>query len=739
MDSIRTKINEVTNLLDRRELLQALQKMSNVINDNASEETQAELKNISVTYNYLLQYMSQGINDPERDKVYNNLLTKTYELNDRILLKILSLNPLNFFFNERKIRKADFYESFDDLIKQMEGFSKKLDMMQSDDSEIKGEEDFVEEISKHEKRIKKLFYRIWLSDAWQVSDEVGYHKLFMQKDISMDDRSILVSAITLSLTEYFDARKFILLIDIYEQCDELIVNQRAIVGIMLAVFQHDRRIMLYPAIVSRLKLLADYPEFVKNLDAVRKQLFIQNFETEKMARIMTEEIIPTIMNNPEIRKMNISFKQDNINFMLGDIDADQDMKNIMEDSGINEKMRKLSDLQSEGVDLYLGTFAQLKRFPFFYEISNWFHPFSLGHPDVYTACFMGDSRKINWDLMNEMDETSNFCESDKYSLCFTSLNFSKEQRKIIASQLKAQRESLKEDETQAAEKQLIYSQHYINDLYRFFKIFSHRNDFKDPFNKDMPYNSCDTFKSMLNTHDLLLNLAEFLFHFENYNKACETFQEAGGQPTAEIAQKMGYCMQKEGEYEKAIKYLIQADLITPNNVWTNHHIAICYRQLKQYEKALYYFQKVDSLKPDSPSVSMQLGICLFNLKQFEKALNSFFKVEYLQEGKKNIRLWRYITRCSLYCKKLDQADKYCTKAMESDLSHEMYLLEGHIAWAQNRTSKAIDCYTQAAILNETFETFWENFKKDIPALIKIGFKENDLSLMPDIIWKKLQK
>lgn len=50
-------------------------------------------------------------------------------------------------------------------------------------------------------------------------------------------------------------------------------------------------------------------------------------------------------------------------------------------------------------------------------------------------------------------------------------------------------------------------------------------------------------------------------------------------------------LQKLGNYDKALSYYKQADIIAPDALWTNRHLALCYHKLGMPEQALQYFKK----------------------------------------------------------------------------------------------------------------------------------------------------
>ena len=48
-----------------------------------------------------------------------------------------------------------------------------------------------------------------------------------------------------------------------------------------------------------------------------------------------------------------------------------------------EKMKKMMAMRDSGSDIYFGGFSHMKRFSFFYQLSNWFAPFSFDVPPTF--------------------------------------------------------------------------------------------------------------------------------------------------------------------------------------------------------------------------------------------------------------------------------------------------------------------------------------------------------------------
>lgn len=76
-----------------------------------------------------------------------------------------------------------------------------------------------------------------------------------------------------------------------------------------------------------------------------------------------------MMRNVNImRNMKFGFEETDEN------DRNPDWEQAFEQSGLGDKIREMNDLQLEGADVYMSTFAQLKGYPFFREPHNWFYP-----------------------------------------------------------------------------------------------------------------------------------------------------------------------------------------------------------------------------------------------------------------------------------------------------------------------------------------------------------------------------
>lgn len=87
---------------------------------------------------------------------------------------------------------------------------------------------------------------------------------------------------------------------------------------------------------------------------------------------MREEIIPEMLKNvSSMKNMRFGFEESDEE----NNDMNPDWEDAFEKSGLGDKLREMNELQLEGADVYMSTFAALKNLPFFREwcITDFIH------------------------------------------------------------------------------------------------------------------------------------------------------------------------------------------------------------------------------------------------------------------------------------------------------------------------------------------------------------------------------
>lgn len=672
---------EIADLLRCERLRDAFEKMDILSKEAGDWNLRSELENITGTYNRMLEYMLQDMADPCRNVMYSNLIEKGLILNDRLYRAINQVISSELYYKTlREIQKQPHLRTIYDTVQWSTEMSRKNGA------------NLQEEIQ------RSLFNALWTSDVWSPSDREAINTLLT----SLPDKSVAmcVSGVTMGFMEMYDPQKYLFLFDAYNH-PAAIVNQRAVVGIALGCLMHDNRMRKEHDIYMRVFDMETNETFKNDLQFAQMQI-LQSRETERISKFMNEEFMPEMLKNPILKRDKTGLDSLNIEETMN-----PEWEKWIESKDVKSKMNIMNQLYSNGADIHMASFANMKNFPFFREVSNWFLPFDSNHSAIAPA--MQNSNSTGLADMKEIFENSEFCDSDCYSLYLFMSNLPQTTQQMMGKQMptlsEEMREQLREMSSKQNERRKICKK-YIQNIYRFYKLFSHRHEFTDIFKEETNLQFCDTLSYLLQNKEHLKDIAQFLLSQKHYEEAELMFLslETESEPTAETAQKRGFCMQQMKRYEEAILQYEIAELRQPDNLWTLTHLAQCHSCTEEYKKATQYYLKAEKISPEDLTLQLQTGNSLAKSGKYEEAFKRFFKVHYLDE--KNISVWRAIAWYSLMAGKMEQAERFYQMIEErGEDDNETDLLNiGHMHWMNGRYGKAVTYYKscQQKVGEETF-------------------------------------
>lgn len=728
--TINQQYTQILLLINQRRLKEAIYQLESYLWQCSDWNLRNRFEEMQVAYNYMLQYMQEGIADPGRKSLYIKIQTQALEITDQARLLLLDSHSDHLYHIYRKKQASEStHRDMDQIRHILESFNDDLAV-----SCLLTEQKQDEVLMRHEDTLKLLFLQTWTNSVWS-SAEAEQAKTMLESELLLEsDLCLFVSAVTMSLLECFDVRKLLWLMDAYQHSNTQI-GQRGLIGMAFAFHRYSDRLHLYPAIENRIASLNEVKQLDKDLMLIQRQILLSQ-ETEKIDKKMREEIIPEMIKNvSSIRNMKFGFEESDEE----KDDRNPDWTSMLDEPKLGEKLREMNELQMEGADVNMSTFSALKSFPFFRETQNWFYPFDKKHSSIIKQSKEQNDQN---DVLDTIIQSGLFCNNDKYSLFFIMQSFPKAQRDMVFSQLTEQQAEAFSDQAKWEElrkfndRPTTVSNQYLHDLYRFYKLNQRRMEFTDIFKEKIALYQVPLLKGMLYHPDFLIHLAHYHLSKEHWNEAVELYQQVltmkeCPEATDEFYQRMGYALQKQGRRQEAIAAYLKADTIKPDNVWTNRHLATCYRLTGHFTEALIYYRRVELTAPDNKNIVFYMAHCLAELKQYDEALNYFFKLDFLENN--SIKAWRGISWCSFVKGKHEQAAKYYEKIIERKPLPVDYLNAGHVYWVSKQTSKAIAMYSKAAELGEGRGAFIEAFKKDAPFLLEQGIAEEDIPLMLDLI------
>ena len=739
VNKIKNQYKRLCQLVSGRRVKDAMDVLNKMVAESGYSDFFIQQEHLEHTYEQMLNYMLEGVQDPERDKVYHKLLTSILELADRVKDRLMENHSGWHTYilkrevdHQQELTGKRVIETMDDL-----SFKRELDEM-IDEGRISPEADD----ERRRKLSAEIFKHLWLSNRYNEAENSLSAAIISCRDFVWHEKALYISAILLSGLRYWDEEKVHRLIDFAGEEDQE-VSARALVALVILLYQYDKRVEFYPNIIHRLKLISEELKLAQNLEKIALQL-IRTRDTLEIGRKLQEDLMPEMAKLKP--KLEDKLKMDDIREELLEEGRNPDWESMFSESDdLYRKVDEFMKLQMEGADVYMTTFAHLKQFPFFNELTNWLVPFHNENPDL-KEIYASRTDTFDPDLfVDGLKKTPFLCNSDKYSFIFNLRYLPEEQKKMLSTaflmEMEGMQEMLEDEKLTSGDftTRTVFIQ-YIQDLYRFFKISPFKNEFEDVFGGKLDLYRSDLFDQLVEDDSITRNIAEYLFEKDHFEEAFDIFQilledQANDQ---ELLEKAGYCMQKMGNFREAARFYQQISLSGELNLWALKNLGICYRKDGEYKQALEVYEKATLLQPDDQTIESLIGFCHLKLGEYETALKHYFKIEYLNPG--NPHILRPIAWCYFALGELKKADKYFVRIFEGKPGYYDYINYGHLQWALGNKRDAVELYIQSLRdLNFEMDDFLKTMEDDRSILIENDINQKDIPLMLDYLHYRLMK
>ena len=710
-------------LMDRR-LSNAIEVLEQLYVQRPSLMGHSEFEAIKTDYQLMVDYMGRGFSDSHRESLYSTLLQRLY----RVAADLeISWRCKNVSAYVNSFRVIDHLNTSHDFVRTvLESFVSDIAMLSLQLEETR-EQKSTELYDRHQSFMNRLFSALWTSCQWTDDDCKFYTELLLSPTVMSTDQQVIVSAISLGAMNQFDINKFKTLVNVYQKATDEHVRQRALVGWVLAVFEG---MDIFPEQDTLIRELCENPTITRELLTLQIQFFYSK-DAEKDNDKIQRDIMPDIMRNSNltIGRLGIMEKEEDAIESILHQDADEKRMEQME-----EKVRKMVDMQKQGSDIYFGGFSQMKRFPFFNDMVNWFTPFYLNHPALRPVISkLGDTK-----FLNTLMERSNFCESDRYSFAFA--------LEQIINQLPSDiKEVIGSDamlgplaESDDVEDAISIRRTYLQDLYRFFRLYHTANDFINPFEDNGKGDFvADTFfftyKSFMGTglDDVKLRLASHLYKHQQMTELAElltTFQSTDPR----YAILMGYTNIHMGKAEFAYQFFDYALKAEPDNQWALKGKARAALDAEDYKTAEEVYTELLKLEPGHKNYTMNRCVALLKLGRTSEVREELFRLDYQYPEDMNVK--RVLAWAMLSDNSLDKASLLYDTLLTSTPAHEDYLNAGYCQWAMGNVQRAVELFREWMVKSgKSTEQLLEEFRSDADTLEMYGISETDCFLMLSLV------
>jgi tetratricopeptide (TPR) repeat protein len=731
--SIIADYQTIGRLLHERKVVDAIGMLRKLVKDTNRVFINDRLDTLNETYRNILRYSFTTVPDPEREKVYHYLIRSLLELADELREFQVCHNDAS---NTCQIKRALLRDRGVERSEAL-GLLENLTFDRELANILKGIgiEDSPMSFTREDALIR-VFNIIWLSDKYTDAEMELLQAACASEKLPWHDKALVVSALTLSLLRYFDLNKFLILFSFVNK-QQTLVWERAMVGIFMAFLKYNDRFYLYPVLEEKTLALREFPDIEQHIEAILIQ-FTKSRETAKVKKKWEEDILPEMIKmRPRIEEkldLNSIFQDDFSE------DKNPDWETVFEDApDLLNKLQEFTEMQLEGMDVFISAFSPLKGFPFFRQLSNWFVPFYAENTAIgHILKHEGNDVDLS-PMVNRLESTYFMCNSDKYSFCLNLGLVPEQQKAMMMSMLNAEMKNISELEqgdaliNSFAMTKSIYTQ-YFQDLYRFFKLHPWRNEFDDIFDMKLDLHETSFVKHLISDKKTIRNIAEFYFDKKFYNDALKIFlsiREADSS-NIELFEKIAYCFENMGDFQQALNYYQKADIIESDRLWIIKKLAYCSKVLNQWQQAHHYYLQIEKGAPDDLKNQANIGQCLIHLERYEEALNYYFKIEVLSP--ENHRIRRPLAWCSFLLGKLDTARDYLERLLSEEPANKFDLMNlGHVFWCMNQPQKAYDLYRKSLASWKNFTSFETSFNEDRKHLSFHQIHSFEIDLMLDYL------
>ena len=717
--SFHGKVNQ---LLDRSSLHEAFRMLRSKLATQSDPRLQDKLNGLEDTYKYMIHYMVEGYDDSGRESMISDIAEQLRAINDTIERSRIMTDSSEIYFSTRRfenIRKAT-----------LEGRVADYRAALGKASLAEGTEASLPSVKDADEALSSLFAYIWTMYGMPVEEYKTLGTLLMDQDFPFEAKSQTISALLLGNLTYYDRNGFLTLVDLYEADIDERLSARALTAIVLILAAHPERIKNDKKIISRLTLWKDSIITYRRMREVLMNI-IRSRDTQRISTKMQNEVLPELMKlRPEIlsKLKNVTRESD-----IEMLDANPEWEELLNKNGLGDKLKELTEMQMDGGDVMMMAFSNLKNYPFFNNVGNWFIPFSNSHSEI-----LGLGEGIIGGFSYMLDMEGVMCDSDKYSFALSLARMPEEQRKMMSSRMEEQMNQLKEA---MADKKLKSSlpkfdgevTRYVRDLYRFFKLYPRKAEFNDPFAKPLDFMNLPVVSDLLNDEEIMNLVGEFYFKRGYHAEALAILLHQDRTNPADPLrwEKIGYCYNSLNNFEEATAWYKKAELLNPESEWLVKKLAICNRLLGRLDEAMEYYEKALQYNPDNYSLQMNVGNCLLEKGDAREALSHYYHADYIKPDRPSTL--RAIAWGELLAGNYGKSIEYYSKILNLPESTQSdFINVGHAQYLSGNLKKAVENYVRSISRpGGSIEGFEKEMLNDREMLINNGKTDIDIRIIID--------
>ncbi len=528
------------------------------------------------------------------------------------------------------------------------------------------------------------------------------------------DRSLITSALTISILRYYDEGKADYLLRLFQRYEsdsisglKSDVKKKALIGLvlgMLKIYNNKERVKIH------------------------EKRIIEIFEI-KWVREILSEIVQLIVNLDFKKIDNKYLKNDYFNesyrYFIPYNENIKSIQNALKKGQKNVDAYRFHDSLSHTV--YLSGYNK-------YYLAFCYPSFSKDQVIELTKKYDEDCM---W-MSHDDDHYSNLAQKISFTNILDELNCAIINNKNLGVHLKDLIPKTRSEKLNFLDvvSESFYNYYVIGEFYYFDGNYQTALPYFKKHEKWFP--------------DHMLNLAQIGYCLQEqgeFKEALKYHQKAEAFDSENIwnLRQLGCCLLELGEFKKALEYFYKIGLLEPNSTFTLIKIGQCLRKQSEFKKALEYFYKANKNEPDDGWILLEIGCCLSALGIYKKALKLYHQI--VRDNYSNTRLlveigyslddMGHTKRAIEHCLKVEKIDSknvenlvligwcyfklgnldfaisYIRRTLTIDENNELALMNfGHVRLCKKQMLRAVKYYRTSIDHWKPIQDFFKCFDED---------------------------
>lgn len=664
------------------QLLEALDSLNALSRNIALWQINSDVEKLQDNYTAFLRYMANGAGDAGRSDICDTITAEALALAMRLSRELTMESGSDIYYSTARTVFSANGGSLKSLVNEYQSELRRLD----DDFESLTDS---QRTVRAEQLLREIFNRIWVTHPLSTEDFSAIDEL-MSPSMPHHVRASVISSVGLGHVCYYDTKRLAWLLSRYVEYAESDpdLGLRALVEALGSMVRYRRRPISH-AVKTVLAAARDLTTWEKDFTSVAIEL-MRAVGTENLSEKMKEGILGQI--NKIDSELGDKLKKGEIDLEAISSEYNPEWAEKIEQSKLGQNLRELAEIQAEGGDVFMMSFSQMKRFPFFHELPNWFLPFYEGHSSIVSA---DTADGLISSLLAKMPV---LCDSDKYSLIFSITNIPSAQREQLASALRMQAAQMAESLTETAKasgdsiRRNIVNK-YIQNLYRFLNLFRDKNGFYNCFAQEHQRPDLLQVKALSGNpanEDMYETIAEFYFKNHHWQEAAAAFSviDKNAMPDARRTQEMAYAYERSGMLGDALQRYEEAEMLDGGSEWTIRRLANLLRHMGEFKRSSGYYKRLSADNPDDAGLALACAETLLDANLTVDAEQAFHKVVYLMP--ESFGALRGLAWTLFLNGKFDRAAEVYEKIIAVDPTKDDYERAAFIKWAKGDLKGAVE-------------------------------------------------